>query len=103
MARKIVNNSTATFRANPNGMGNASETIRLNNVKIKGGNRRQVVKSSVGKVATDYNKGKTFGGGTQTKSVYKKGVLVKQKTKNLSAGKVIKQSMKAGGTRARYK
>lgn len=60
---------------------------------VKGGRNRKVVKITKANLDTDYAEQKTSGGGETVKSVYKKGLLVKQKRTPLSANKVIRRGL----------
>lgn len=60
---------------------------------VKGGPRRKVVKITKANLHTNHSTQKTSGGGETVKKVYKQGVLIREKKRALSAGKVIRKGL----------
>lgn len=60
---------------------------------VKGGPKRKVVKITKANLNTNYDAQETSGGGETVKSVYKKGLLVRQKRTPLSANKIIRRGI----------
>lgn len=56
---------------------------------VKGGPAKKKVKTMIYSTTTDFDKQKTTGKGKIRKRVYKKGVLVKDKTKKMSMRKML--------------
>lgn len=57
---------------------------------VKGGPAKKKVKTMSYTTTTDYGNKKLTGSGTIKKKVYKKGVLVKNKTKKMTMGKMLR-------------
>lgn len=61
--------------------------------KVKGGPAKKTVKITKAKLTSDPTTQKAWGGGEKIKRVYKGGVLVKEKRRNISANKAIRKGL----------